>query len=117
MVWLPSVALSPVVAPSGAIRLTPDPEGAELSARIIEAFEADLIEQAFFAAEEMGDARHIQEQRMRRIKRHERRVAVAPLGGAFEQLPIGGFVRRHHFELRQHRARIRERHAESLRRS
>ena len=42
-----------------------------------------------FAAEQMGAAGDVEEQPVRAVERHQRRVAVAPVGEAFEQPAVG----------------------------
>ena len=63
------------------------------------------------AAEQMRAAGDVQQQPIRRIEPDQRRVAVAPVGDRFEQLPIRMLVRIRDRDLRVHRTRIGERHA------
>ena len=46
---------------------------------------------------------------MRRIERHQRREAVAPVGDVVERLAVGGLVGVVHREFRAHRPRVGER--------
>ena len=48
-----------------------------------------------FAAEQMRRAGDVQQQAVRRIQRHQRREAVAPVGDVFQQRGIGFFIGRH----------------------
>ena len=52
----------------------------------------ELSQQRRLAAEQMGAAGDVEEQPMRRIERHQRREAVAPVGDIFQRLAIGGLV-------------------------
>ena len=73
----------------------------------------NALQHRLLAAEEMAGAGDVEQQAARRIERHERREAVAPVGDAAEQLQIRGRVRRHHLQARHHRARIGERLADA----
>ena len=46
---------------------------------------------------------------MRRIKRHQRRKAVTPVGDGFQQFRIGGLVGVEHFHIGTDCARVRQR--------
>ena len=57
----------------------------------------------------MGAAGDVQIQPMRRIERHQRREAVAPVGDIVERLPVGDLVGVEHRQLRADGAGIGER--------
>ena len=69
-------------------------------------------QQRRLAAEQMGAAGDVEEETMRRIERHQRREAVAPVGDVFERLAVSGLVGVVHRKFRTHRARIGERQAD-----
>ena len=48
-----------------------------------------------------------------RIEPDQRRIAVAPVGDRFEQREVGMLVRIRDRDLRMHRARVGERHADA----
>ena len=58
-------------------------------------------------AEEMGTAGNIKKQPIPAIKRHQRRVVVAPVGNAIEQAAIGGQIFFHDLKPGTHGARLR----------
>ena len=70
-----------------------------------------IVGKRFLAAEQMSAARNIEGEPVGRIEPDQRRVAIAPVGGRFEQHEIGLLVRIRDGKLRIHRARVRERHA------
>ena len=58
--------------------------------------------------EQMRAAGDIKEQPVRRIERHQRREAVAPIGDIAERLRIGHDIGVEHLQVRAHRSRIRQ---------
>ena len=70
------------------------------------------LQQRAFAAEQMGAAGDVEIQPMRRIERHQRREAVAPVGDVVERLAVGDLVGVEHRQLRADGAGIGERQAD-----
>src|ERR1700744_2716986 len=60
----------------------------------------------------MGTASDVEKQAMRRIERHQRREAIAPVGYIVQQFGIGGFVGVEYLDLRTDRASIGKRQAD-----
>ena len=60
----------------------------------------------------MGAAGDVEKQPVRRIERHKRREAVAPVGDVAERLGIGGFIGVEHRQVRTDGAGIGERQAD-----
>ena len=73
-----------------------------------------------FPAEQVGAAGDVEDEAVGQVEADERRVAVAPVGDAFEGLPVRRFVGGRDGETGMHGAGIGERHvrpqAETLRR-
>ena len=72
----------------------------------------ERAQQGRLAAEQMGAAGDVEKQPMRRIERHQRREAVAPVGDVVQRLAVGGLVGVVHRQFRTHRPRIGERQAD-----
>ena len=70
------------------------------------------LQQRTLAAEQMGAAGDVEIEPMRRIERHQRREAVAPVGDVFERLAVGDLVGVEHRQLGADRAGIGERQAD-----
>ena len=70
------------------------------------------LQQRAFAAEQMGAAGDVEIEPMRRIERHQRRKAVAPVGDVIERLAVGDLVGVEHRQLGADRAGIGERQAD-----
>ena len=73
---------------------------------------ADDLHQRGLAAEQMGAAGDVEEQAMRRIERHQRREAVAPVGDVVQRFGVGGFIGIEHRQFRADGAGIGERQAD-----
>ena len=69
-------------------------------------------QQRRLAAEQMGAAGDVEEQPVRRIERHQRREAVAPVGDVLQRLAVGGFIGVVHGEFGTDGAGIGERQAD-----
>ena len=50
------------------------------------------LHQRGLAAEQMGAAGDVEKQAVRRIQRHQRREAVAPVGDGVQRRGVGGFI-------------------------
>jgi len=70
------------------------------------------LQQRALAAEQMGAAGDVEIEPMRRIKRHQWRKAVAPVGDVVERLAVGDFVGVEHRQFGADRAGIGERQAD-----
>jgi hypothetical protein len=70
-----------------------------------------IVGERGFAAEQMRAAGNVEQQTIRRIEPNQRRRAVAPIGNAFEQPPIGLRIGIHDRQAWIHGAGIGERHA------
>lgn len=70
---------------------------------------ANAAQHRSLAAEQMRATADIEQQSMRRIKRHQRRKAVTPVGDGFQQFRIGGLVGVEHFHIGTDCARVRQR--------
>ena len=75
------------------------------------------LQQRGLAAEQMGAAGDVEKQPMRRIERHQRREAVAPVGDVVQRLAVGGLVGVEHRQFGTDRAGIGERQADRRGRS
>jgi hypothetical protein len=73
---------------------------------LVEQARQEIVEHRLFAAEEVGATGDVEEQPIRAIQRHQRRIAVAPVGQAFEQPPVGFRIGFLHFERGVHGASI-----------
>ncbi len=73
---------------------------------------ADDLQQRTLAAEQMGAAGDVEIEPMRRIERHQRREAVAPVGDIVERLAVGDFIGVEHRQLRADRTGIGKRQAD-----
>ena len=71
----------------------------------------DDLQQRALAAEQMGAAGDVEIEPVRRIERHQRREAVAPVGDVIERLAIGGLVGIEHGQFGADGAGIGERQA------
>ena len=70
------------------------------------------LQQRALAAEQMGAPGDVEIEPMRRIERHQRRKAIAPVGDVFERLAIGDFVSVEHRQFGADGAGIGERQAD-----
>ncbi len=70
------------------------------------------LQQRALAAEQMGAAGDVEIEPMRRIERHQRREAVAPVGDVVERLAVGDFVGVEHRQLGADGAGIGQRQAD-----
>ena len=70
---------------------------------------AQRIHQRRLAAEQMRAAGDVQEQTMRRIERHQRREAIAPVGDAAQGFAVGYLIGIEHVDLRTDRTGIGQR--------
>jgi hypothetical protein len=70
---------------------------------------AQKMQQCGFAAEQMRATGDVEKQPMRRIERHQRREAVAPVGDVIQQFGVGGLIGVEHLQMRANRPRIGQR--------
>ena len=84
--------------------------GADIKALMEEARQ-DVVEHGAFAAEKMGAAGDVEKQAVGPVQRHQRGVAVAPVGEAFEQAAVGLRIGFDDVDRRMHGARIGDAHA------
>ena len=70
------------------------------------------LQQRRLAAEQMGAAGDVEEQPVRRIERHQRREAIAPVGDIVQRLAVGGLVGIEHRQFRADGAGIGQRQAD-----
>ena len=70
------------------------------------------LQQRALAAEQMGAAGDVEIQPMRRIERHQRREAVAPVGDVIERLGVGDLIGIEHRQFGTDGAGIGERQAD-----
>ena len=70
-----------------------------------------FIEHGSFAAEEVRAAGRVEEKAVLAVERHQRRIAVAPVGQAFEKPPLSRRIGLHDLDPGMHGARIRDPHA------
>ena len=68
--------------------------------------------QCRFAPEQMGAARYVEKETIRRVEGDERGISIAPVGDSFEKPPVRFHVVFGDRKGRIHRTRIGERHAE-----
>jgi len=70
------------------------------------------MHQRRLAAEQMRATGDVEKQAVRRIERHQRREAVAPVGDVIQCLEVGGFIGIEHLQMRTDRACIGQRQAD-----
>ena len=103
-----AVAVEACRRPGGARR------GGEAGADVktlLEKAGKNLVLHGALAAEEMRAAGDVEEQPVLAVNRHQRRIAVAPVGKPFEQAAVSFRVGLHHIDRRVHGARIGNAHA------
>ena len=71
----------------------------------------DVVQHRPFAAEQMGAAGDVEKQAVGAVQRHQRGVAVAPVGKAFEQAAVGLRIGLDDVDRGMHGARIGNAHA------
>ena len=73
---------------------------------------ADRLQHRSLAAEQMRATADVEKQAMRRIERHQRREAIAPVGNVVQRPAVGRLVGIEHLHVRDDGARIGERQAD-----
>ena len=84
--------------------------GADIETLLEEARQ-DVVQHGALAAEQMGAAGDVEEKPVRAVERHQRRVAVAPVGEAFEQPAVGLRIGLDDVDRGMHGARVGNAHA------
>ena len=71
-----------------------------------------IVQHGPLAAEKMGAAGNVQKEPVGAVERHQRRIAVAPVGEAIEQPPVGLGLGFDNFDRGMHGACFRNAHAD-----